>query len=127
VPDWRLPNSGVAYHALYQGRSELTSTIREAMPGLSPSVSPSGPKAAADVAPSECDAGGVTVGVATFLGAGLVGAAPEELVGTAGEETEERTLPCLAPACAALLDAVALLDAAAGLFEPLSTPMVARS
>jgi hypothetical protein len=63
--------------------------------------------------------------VAGLLGAGLAGAA--------GVDGEERTLPCLAPARVALLDAVTLLeaevvlDAVATWFEPKTVSMVMRS
>jgi hypothetical protein len=57
--------------------------------------------------------------VATLLAAGLVGAA--------GVDGEERTLPCRAPARVALLDAEVVFDAVATPFEPKSVPMAMSS
>src|SRR5512142_2399327 len=79
VPDRRLPNSGVAYHWLYQGWSVPWSSTRPAMPGLSPSDVPSGPTGTIDTTFSGCGC------ARSGRGTGLLGTVGGAVVGANGD------------------------------------------
>ena len=66
MPACKLPKSGDAYHELYHGWALPPITL-DAMPGLSPSDVPFGPKAATEVTFSAC-CRGLLAGLSGELG-----------------------------------------------------------